>query len=266
MDFQEGSAADLREGEVGIPVAAVVQVIENAADAARFLAMRQIEISSHHFLYLSYGDTIRACASQAVFIACMERQRVRVVLGSPPVEHRRQVGAAAEPALVVTTSGCSCARPGRAGFRMCAISEMPDAQNRGSSAAPGICARNSGANSPCTVEHARRPFRTAVRASSTSRRRRRASGVVGAVPGRSHEAAGIAGIERRRGVVFQPLEGRADVVAQRFEPGPRARLAIVDQGYPCSIPKFSVVIASEAKQSIVPRKKNWIASSLCSSQ
>jgi hypothetical protein len=35
---------------------------------------------------------------------------------------------------------------------MWAISEMPDAQNRGSSAAPGISLRNSGANSPCTVE------------------------------------------------------------------------------------------------------------------
>jgi hypothetical protein len=29
---------------------------------------------------------------------------------------------------------------------------MPDAQNRGSSAAPGMSLRNSGANSPCTVE------------------------------------------------------------------------------------------------------------------
>jgi hypothetical protein len=29
---------------------------------------------------------------------------------------------------------------------------MPEAQNLGSSAAPGICARNSGENSPCTVE------------------------------------------------------------------------------------------------------------------
>src|SRR5438874_2486398 len=41
---------------------------------------------------------------------------------------------------------------GICGLCRCAISEMPEAQNRGSSAAPGICARNSGANSPCTVE------------------------------------------------------------------------------------------------------------------
>ena len=32
------------------------------------------------------------------------------------------------------------------------MSEMPDAQNRGSVSAPGISLRNSGANSPNTVE------------------------------------------------------------------------------------------------------------------
>ena len=55
------------------------------------------------------------------------------------------------------------------------------------------------------------------------------AGVVGAVPGRAHEAPGVAGIERGRRIVFQPLEGRANVVAQGFEPAPRARLAILDQ-------------------------------------
>jgi hypothetical protein len=52
------------------------------------------------------------------------------------------------------------------------------------------------------------------------------AGMVGALPGRAHEAPGLAGIERCRRLVFQPLERRADVVAQGFEPGPRARLAI----------------------------------------
>src|SRR5213592_5117571 len=44
IDFQEGAADVLREGEVGVPVAGIVPVVENAADAARLLAMRQIEI------------------------------------------------------------------------------------------------------------------------------------------------------------------------------------------------------------------------------
>ena len=41
---------------------------------------------------------------------------------------------------------------GTLGFCGWAMSEMPDAQNCGCSSAPGICLRNSGANSPCTVE------------------------------------------------------------------------------------------------------------------
>ncbi len=41
---------------------------------------------------------------------------------------------------------------GTSGERICATSEMPLAQKRGSSPAPGIWARNSGENSPETVE------------------------------------------------------------------------------------------------------------------
>ena len=41
---------------------------------------------------------------------------------------------------------------GTLGFCGWAMSEMPEAQNCGCSSAPGICLRNSGANSPCTVE------------------------------------------------------------------------------------------------------------------
>src|SRR5882757_10716437 len=44
IDFQQGAADLLRKREVGVPVAAVVPVVEDAADAARFLAVRQVEI------------------------------------------------------------------------------------------------------------------------------------------------------------------------------------------------------------------------------
>src|SRR6186713_226390 len=44
IDLQEGAADVLREGEVGVPVAGIMPVIKDAADAARFLAMRQMEI------------------------------------------------------------------------------------------------------------------------------------------------------------------------------------------------------------------------------
>src|SRR6478609_1870975 len=44
IDLQEGAADVLREGKIGLPIATVEPVIENAADAPRFLAVRQIEI------------------------------------------------------------------------------------------------------------------------------------------------------------------------------------------------------------------------------
>src|SRR5262245_13169345 len=44
IDLQQRAADVLGKREVGIPVAAVVPVVEDAADAARLLAVRQIEI------------------------------------------------------------------------------------------------------------------------------------------------------------------------------------------------------------------------------
>src|ERR1700722_7045058 len=41
IDLCEGAADALRKGEVGVPVAGVEPVVKDAADAARFLAMRQ---------------------------------------------------------------------------------------------------------------------------------------------------------------------------------------------------------------------------------
>src|ERR1700686_207755 len=106
-----------------------------------------------------------------------------------------------------------CTR-GMLGLRRCAISEMPEAQNRGSSAAPGICARNSGANSPCTVEQCTPTF---------SNSRPRITLITPPPPGRIR-------IKRSRRVVFEPLEGPADVVAQALEPGSCPRFAGLDHG------------------------------------
>jgi hypothetical protein len=56
------------------------------------------------------------------------------------------------------------------------------------------------------------------------------AGVIGALPGRAHEAAGRARPKRRVGGqgVFHRLETFADVVAQRLEPAPGAGLAGFD--------------------------------------
>src|SRR5260370_16543433 len=44
IDVQQGAADILREGEVGVPVAAIVPVEKNAADAASLLAVLHIAI------------------------------------------------------------------------------------------------------------------------------------------------------------------------------------------------------------------------------
>ena len=54
--------------------------------------------------------------------------------------------------LLVTTKRVFMWAVGTCGLCGWTMSDTPEAQNRGSSSAPGICLRNSGANSPWTVE------------------------------------------------------------------------------------------------------------------
>src|SRR5258707_3990689 len=63
IDFQEDAPDLLGEGKVGIPVAAVVPVVENAADAARLLAMRQVEVFVAPVpVFIVVGNTVAAAA------------------------------------------------------------------------------------------------------------------------------------------------------------------------------------------------------------
>ena len=83
---------------------------------------------------------------------------------------------------------------GTFGFCGWAMSEMPEAQKRGSSSAPGICLRNSGANSPNTVEVWTPTFsntRPAIRL-MTPPPPGLVAGVIGALPRRPHEVPGRA--------------------------------------------------------------------------
>src|SRR4249919_3449900 len=76
--------------------------------------------------------------------------------GSVSVRRLSRTGVRSAPPpnqdLLVTTKRVFMCTAGTFGLCGCAISEMPEAQKRGSFTAPGISLRNSGANSPCTVE------------------------------------------------------------------------------------------------------------------
>ena len=152
----------------------------------------------------------------------VRRRSSRGVRSPPPPNHH----------LRVTTMRVFMCAVGACGLTGWAISDTPEAQKRGSSSAPGICLRNSGANSPCTVE-------VWMPAFSNTRPRIRlmtppppsappCSSVIGARPGRAHEACRRPVAERRarRQLRLEPLEGRAQLVAQRLEPGARALLLL----------------------------------------
>ena len=113
-----------------------------------------------------------------------------------------------------------------------AISEMPLAQKRGSSSAPGICLRNSGENSPCTVEVCTPTFsktRPCIIDISAA-----AALALVALPRRLFEAPGHPGGMRAGQIVLDLLERGADPVAQLLEPRPRRRLLVLDVvGQPC---------------------------------
>ena len=78
--------------------------------------------------------------------------------------------------FVVTRKRVLKCAAGTRGLRRCATREIPVAKKRGSSSAPAICLRNSGENSPCTVETLTPTFsKTRPRISPMRRRRPRAA-------------------------------------------------------------------------------------------
>ena len=146
-----------------------------------------------------------------------------ILLGAPPVQHRRQVGAAAEPRL----GGDDEAGVHVHGRHM-RIAQVRDQRNA-RRPEPGIVGRARNLRAEFGRElamHGGTVHADLLEQPPAHHRHHAAAaglaGVVGAVPGRAHEAPGVAGIERSRRIVFQPLEGRADVVAQGLEPGSRA--------------------------------------------
>ena len=74
--------------------------------------------------------------------ACVRRRSSTGVRSPPPPNHH----------FDVTTMRVFMCAVGTLGLTGWAMSDTPEAQKRGSASAPGICLRNSGANSPCTVE------------------------------------------------------------------------------------------------------------------
>ena len=156
---------------------------------------------------------------------------VGVVLRAAFIEHRRQVGAAAEPGF----AGDDMTGVHVYG-RHVRILRMRDQRNAG-----GPEARILGGAGDFLAEfrrelamHGRAMHADLLEHAPAHQRHHaaaaRLAGMIGAGPGRAGEAAGGTVCERRarRQRVLDRLERCADVVAQAFEPGARAGLAGFD--------------------------------------
>ncbi len=155
--------------------------------------------------------------------SCVRRRSSTGVRSAPPPNH----------ALVVTTKRVFMCTAGTCGLCRWAISEMPEAQKRGSSARP---------ESPCGIPARTRHARSRQCTPTFSNTRPFIIDITPPPPGlpewsvrlprRAHEAARRAVAQRRAGRqrILHGLERRADVVAQLLEPRARARLSRGDQG------------------------------------
>ena len=156
----------------------------------------------------------------------MEGDGVGILLGAAAVEHRGEVGAAAEPRL----GGDDEARV-HVHCRHVRVGQVRDQRDAGGPEPRiGLGAGNLAAElgGEFAVDggdvHAHLLEQAALEHRHDAAAAGRAA-VVGARPWRAHEAGGAVAVERGRRVGFERLERRADVVAQQFEPLPGARLA-----------------------------------------
>ena len=161
----------------------------------------------------------------------VEGDRVGIVLRAPALQHRRQVGAAAEPGF----GGDDEARV-HVHRRHVRVVQVGDERNAGGEKARVV----GGAGNLLAefrgefAEHRRDMDADLLEYAALHHRHdaaaTRRAAVVGAVPGRAYEAAGRAIGERGAGGegVLQILECGHDLVAQRLKPGAGALFAGVD--------------------------------------
>ena len=97
IDIEKGTAHVLREGEVFFPVAGIQIVVENAAGATRFVAVGQEKIFVAPFFEARI--VVRVMSIAGGLVGGVKFDRVGMIVAPLPIEHRRQVAAAAEPAL-----------------------------------------------------------------------------------------------------------------------------------------------------------------------
>ncbi|KAF1853478.1 hypothetical protein Lal_00013840 [Lupinus albus] len=219
---EEGGADIAGEGEISLPVARLEVVEEDAADAARLAPVRQEEIAVAPLLVARVIVRVVAVAGGA---------QAGVEVGGVPLvlHHRRQVGAAAEPALGRhDVAGVHVGRrhQRRAHVRDQADARRPEFAGLRRTGDVGAEFRAEGAVDgrdvdPDLLEHPALHHRHGAAAAL-------AAAMVRAGPALALEPAGGQVGMGAGQLVLQRLEGGADAVAQLLEPGGGAGLALFD--------------------------------------
>ena len=186
--------------------------------------------SSHHDLNLSYGATAAMRVASGLHRR-VEGDRVRVVLGAPACQHGRQVGAAAEPGLRGDDeAGVHVHR------RHVRVVQVGDERNAGGEKARVV----GGAGNLLAefrrefAEHGRDVHADLLEYAALHHRHdaaaARRAAVVGAVPGRAHEAAGARSASGAPAGRASSSSSNAATIRsrKRFEPGAGALFAGFD--------------------------------------
>src|SRR5690606_15873388 len=224
VDLQEGLADGLGEGEVPLPVAAVVVVVEDAAGAARFIAVGQEEILVAPLLVFGVPGRVEGVAG--ALHGGVEVDGVGVVVAAVRIQHGRQVAAAAEPGLRRRDQAGVHVHGGHArADRMADQADAGGVEARvflGARHVPGVV----GGAGPVDG----RAVDADLFEQAAAHHAHDAAAAFLAVPGRADETAGLAGEQFGGGGVFQRLETGVDLVAQGLEPDAGALAALNHQG------------------------------------
>uniref|UniRef100_A0A0N4Z401 LigA n=1 Tax=Parastrongyloides trichosuri TaxID=131310 RepID=A0A0N4Z401_PARTI len=224
IDLEEGLADRLGEGEVLLPVAAVVVVVEDAAGAARLVAVGQEEILVAPVLVFGVPRRVEGVAG--ALHGGVEVDGVGVVVATVRVQHGRQVAAAAEPGLGRRDQPGVHVHGGHA--RADGVADQADAG--GVEARVFLCPRHllGVVGGEGSVDG--RAVDADLFEQAAAHHAHDAAAAFLAVPGGADEAAGFAGEQFGGGGVFQRLETGVDLVAQGLEPDAGALAALNHQG------------------------------------
>src|SRR5439155_5259573 len=96
INSEEGAAYFLGEGKIGSEIAAVEPIVEDAANAAHFATVFEIKILVAPFFVLVIVRNTRMRVTSGSHRA-VKGYCVGILLATSALEHRGEVGAAAEP-------------------------------------------------------------------------------------------------------------------------------------------------------------------------